>query len=128
MTSDSASRVTRSSRQLRLAIVLFAAGLAAVTALRAQEPTKPAAATTNPSTSTPAKGAPAPATATATAAATPAAGKGEPAEAKPQPSDDAIPPAGAADRKPAAPGSSSTHFEPSEKVRPDFDVSFPVDI
>ncbi|NJD33207.1 MAG: hypothetical protein FIB04_15115 [Gammaproteobacteria bacterium] len=113
MTSDSASRVTRSSRQLRLAIVLFAAGLAAVTALRAQETSKPA---------------PAPTSAAPNSPATAAAGKNLPAEVKSPPAEDAASPAGATDRKPAAPGSSSAHFEPSEKVRPDFDVSFPVDI
>ncbi len=34
------------------------------------------------------------------------------------------------DKSPAASGNRPTpqHFEPSEKVRPDFDVSFPVDI
>jgi hypothetical protein len=110
MTSDSASRVTRSRRDLRLAVVLFLAGLAAVTALRAQEPAKPAA--------TPAREAtpqtPAP------AAATP----GDTA----QPAGDKAAPAGVADHKPGTSEASSTHFEPTEKVRADFDVSFPVDI
>ena len=44
MTSASASRVTRSSRSLRLAIVLFAGVLAAATVLRAQETPPPAPA------------------------------------------------------------------------------------
>jgi hypothetical protein len=124
MTSDSASRVTRSRRDLRLAVVLFLAGLAAVTALRAQEPAKPSAAAARP--------------AAAPSAATPA---GEATTQTPgpaaatrgdttQPADDkaAPPPAGASDHKPGTSDASSTHFEPTEKVRADFDVSFPVDI
>jgi hypothetical protein len=34
----------------------------------------------------------------------------------------------AAPRKPATAKGSPQHFEPTEKVRPDFDVAFPVDI
>ena len=115
MTSDSASRVTRSSRNLRLAVALFLGTLAAATALRAQEPSK----ATQP--------APAPASepATAAAAESPAAASSEKAEGT-APAGDKTAPAGATDRKPS--GASSGRFEPTEKVRADFDVSFPVDI
>ena len=100
MTSDSASRVTRSRRDLRVALVLFFAALAVVTALRAQEP--PKASTATPPTEQPA-----------------------PSAASP-PADSPAPPASPApDRKP---GTSPGRFEPTEKVRADFDVSFPVDI
>jgi uncharacterized membrane protein len=108
MTSASASRVTRSSRSLRRAALLFAGVLAGVTVLRAQEP---------PAATPPATVSPAPAAA--------------PAGTNP-----AVPaPAVATDPKPAGkasepPASTSTpsRFEPTEKVRADFDVSFPVDI
>ena len=115
MTSDSASRVTRSSRHLRLAVLAFLGALAAATALRAQEPSKATAP------------APAPATepATKSAAETPVAASSEDAESN-APSGDKGAPAAATDRKPA--GASSGRFEPTEKVRADFDVSFPVDI
>ena len=97
MTSDSASRVTRSRWHLFGALAL----LAVVGVLRAQEPEAPA--------STPAANAPTPApnapATSAPAAATPAAA---PAAARP--------------------GRTQDRFEPSEKVRADFDVSFPVDI
>jgi hypothetical protein len=108
MTSASASRVTRSSRSLRLAILLFACVVAGVTVLRAQE-TPPAAA---PAERTdPAQAAP-----TAPAAA---ATQGEPAAGAPT----------AASAPPAAPkGPTPGRFEPTEKVRADFDVSFPIDI
>ena len=63
------------------------------------------------------------ATRTATPQAAPA-----PTAASPAPADAA---AGKSEDKAPAPSSSKPspqHFEPSEKVRPDFDVSFPVDI
>jgi len=41
--------------------------------------------------------------------------------------DETAPPVSAPD-KPAAAKGSPQHFEPTEKVRPDFDVAFPVDI
>ena len=41
--------------------------------------------------------------------------------------DETAPPASTPD-KPAAAKGSPQHFEPTEKVRPDFDVAFPVDI
>jgi len=115
MTSDSASRVTRSSRDLRLAVLLFLGALAAATALRAQEP------------STATQPAPAPASKPATdpVAEPPAAASTEEA-AGTAPAGEKTAPAAAPDRKP--PGASSGRFEPTEKVRADFDVSFPVDI
>jgi hypothetical protein len=97
MTSDSASRVTRSRRDVALMIVLFVGALALVTALSAQEAPK------------------APPTEQATEPAAPPANATE----------DKAPPSAATDRKP---GTSPGRFEPSEKVRADFDVSFPVDI
>jgi uncharacterized membrane protein len=101
MTSDSASRVTRSSRSLRLALLLFGGVLACVTVLRAQETPQP------PPAAAPAPKAPAPA-ATEDTAQTDA----PPRQANP----------------PASTASSPAHFEPTEKVRADFDVSFPIDI
>ena len=102
MTSDSASRVTRSRWHIVGAVAL----LAVAGVLRAQQPTAPApsppASAPAPSASPPSPAAPA---------------SGPPA---------ASPPASAA---PAAkPGRTQDRFEPSEKVRADFDVSFPVDI
>jgi DedD protein len=115
MTSDSASRVTRSRRSLQRSLLLTAAVLAGVTVLRAQE-TPPAAP---------------PATAPqAEASAPPAAAKPagtEPAGAKPaEPAADA--PAPATGKAGAKVGPTRDRFEPTEKVRADFDVSFPVDI
>jgi hypothetical protein len=64
----------------------------------------------------------APATAPATANASTAAGD-EAAANEAAASGSEAPPA-----KPAAAKGSPQHFEPTEKVRPDFDVAFPVDI
>jgi hypothetical protein len=99
MTSDSASRVTRSKRDLTLMVVLFVGALAVVTALSAQDAPKapPAAEQATDQVASPAP----------------------PVEGK------TAPPSSATDRKP---GTSPGRFEPSEKVRADFDVSFPVDI
>ena len=102
MTSDSASRVTRSRWHIVGAVAL----LAVAGVLRAQQPTAPApsppASAPAPSASPPSPAAPA---------------SGPPA---------ASPPASTA---PAAkPGRTQDRFEPSEMVRADFDVSFPVDI
>jgi hypothetical protein len=105
MTSDSASRVTRSKRDLRLAVALLIGALAVVTALDAEETPKPAA--------------PGPAAAAPAASAAPTESKSTPAEAA------APAPAATPDRKA---GPSPGRFEPTEKVRADFDVSFPVDI
>ena len=103
MTSASASRVTRSRRSLRLALLLFAGVLAGVTVLRAQEAAPP-----------------------------PADQAAEPAQSagKAAPAADAGGKDGAAQQpRPAAPGAASpSRFEPTEKVRADFDVSFPIDI
>ena len=102
MTSDSASRVTRSRWHIVGAVAL----LAVAGVLRAQQPTAPAP---SPPASAPAPSASPPSTA--------APASGPPA---------ASPPASTA---PAAkPGRTQDRFEPSEKVRADFDVSFPVDI
>ena len=100
MTSASASRVTRSSRSLRRAALLFAGVLAGITVLRAQEP---------PATPSPAP----PATSEPAAPASAAA---------------ADPKAAAKTNAPPASTSTPARFEPTEKVRADFDVSFPIDI
>lgn len=102
MTSDSASRVTRSRWHIFGALAL----LAVVGVLRAQEPEAPAS---TPAANTPTPASNAPAT-SAPAAATPAAATPAAAPAV------------------ARPGRTQDRFEPSEKVRADFDVSFPVDI
>ena len=87
-----------------------------VTVLRAQEPAPPARGqeTTEGTERTEAKADDAK---KAVEAAAPAAAEKETAE----------PPANP-DRKPGVVGSTPGHFEPTEKVRADFDVSFPVDI
>lgn len=103
MTSDSASRVTRSSRSLRLALLLFGCCLAAGTVLRAQEPVPAGEEETRRATTEGTEG----------------------TEGK----DAKTPPAAAeADRKTGVVGPTPERFEPTEKVRADFDVSFPVDI
>ena len=112
MTSDSASRVTRSKRDLRLAVALLIGALAVVTALDAEEPQRPAAASPGPAQTGPA------------APAVPADAEAAPAEAA-APVADKPAPSAAPDRKA---GPSPGRFEPTEKVRADFDVSFPVDI
>ncbi len=108
MTSDSASRVTRSSRRLRLTLLLFASVLAGQAMLRAQEaPEPPAVSDVTPATapSQPEDG------------AAPADGADAPSEAEE-----------AATAAPPPTGPSPGRFEPTEKVRADFDVSFPIDI
>jgi hypothetical protein len=121
MTSDSASRVTRSRRSIGLAITLFAAGIAVVGVPRAQQaPASAPEAPAAPGTGGPATAAPtAPVTAPAAKDKVPAPASAAP---QPQPADAKAPPAGGANRP------SQEHFEPTEKVRADFDVSFPVDI
>jgi hypothetical protein len=134
MTSDSGSRVTRSKRSLGLATALFAGGIVAVTGLGAQEtpaPAQPAPATapghvpapTAPEAATPPVAA-RNASASTTAPGSP--GAQAPAVSQPQPADAKSPPAGAS--RGTSGGGSKDHFEPTEKVRADFDVSFPVDI
>jgi hypothetical protein len=103
MTSASASRVTRSSRSLRRAVLLFAGVLAGITALRAQEP---------PASPSPA----------------PAAGPETPQPAAPAPATATDPKAAGKTNAPPASTSTPARFEPTEKVRADFDVSFPIDI
>ncbi len=110
MTSDSASRVTRSSRSLQRALLLFGACLVLAGVLGAQEPSAP-----GPS----GEAAPQPAD-----AGPPQPADGSPAETAPP--DGA--PDGAADGRPRTVGPTPDRFEPTEKVRADFDVSFPVDI
>jgi len=111
MTSASASRVTRSSCSLRLALLLLGGVLAVAGALRAQEAGRPtpeaeAEATTEGTEST--EGA-----------------KGAKDEAVKQP---AAAEPDAAEKAPPPKGPSPNRFEPTEKVRADFDVSFPIDI
>ena len=110
MTSASASRVTRSSRSLRSRALLFAGVLAGITVLRAQERARHAVARTGR--------------------------RGPRSSRNPRPPEPAAP----ADRRlmrpkaanktnpPATSTSTPARFEPTEKVRADFDVSFPIDI
>jgi hypothetical protein len=121
MTSASESRVTRSRRSLTRAVALGAAGLVLVGALQAQEGPRDAqpAPAAQPGGASPSDTA---ATASAPApAASPAAPTAPPADGKAAPQ-------GATGPAPAAGGRSPERFEPTEKVRADFDVSFPVDI
>ena len=137
MTRASASRVMRSRRDLRLVVLLALACLAGITVLRAQEP-PPAAGE--------------PATAEAPAPEQPTGDEDEKIEfpdapdpgtappAKPKPPAETTAPAGdevvdeeepppeTTPRKPGVVGDTPGRFEPTEKVRADFDVSFPVDI
>jgi hypothetical protein len=86
-------------------MLLFAGALSVVTVLRAQESTPAAAG--KPATPASASGADAP-------------------DAAREAATDGVPPGTAA--APAPKGSSPSRFEPTEKVRADFDVSFPIDI
>jgi hypothetical protein len=160
MTSDSASRVTRSNDWRRL-LLLGLACVAGITVLRAQDASPPAPQ------SPPAQEAPAgdetvdqpsngesdgagekidfpdapdpgaPGTKPAAKPPAPSPSKGAPEGAAKDANADAPedtstedeePPPGAAPRTPGVVGSTPGHFEPTEKVRADFDVSFPVDI
>ena len=122
MTSASASRVTRSSRSLRLAIAMFAGVLAVVTVLRAQE-TPPAAPAASPPASPASE--PVPAAGTADEPAADAADAS--ADKRPPSSPAAAPTSAPPDpRRPVGP--TPGRFEPTEKVRADFDVAFPIDI
>ena len=110
MTSASASRVTRSRRSLQLALLLFAGVLAGVTVLRAQDAAPPTPAAQGGASAQP-------------------AGIPESPAAAPDKNDPAAAGGTAKQPKPAVPaGSTPSRFEPTEKVRADFDVSFPIDI
>ena len=143
MTSDSASRVTRSRRAFRLILYPLVAGAGLATVLHAQDqapqpehepaatpaPTDKSAPAATPATEPPAQAkTPAPAGEQAGQAgtATPPAGTATPAATTPgaNASDDDT----RDESAPVPKGSSPNHFEPTEKVRADFDVSFPVDI
>jgi hypothetical protein len=99
---------------LRLALVLFASCLAVVTVLRAQE--EPAAPARGQETET-----------TGGTEGTEARKAVEPAAPSGAEKDKSEPPTNP-DRRPGVVGSTPGRFEPTEKVRADFDVSFPVDI
>lgn len=160
MTSDSASRVTRSSDWRRL-LLLGLTCVAGMTVLRAQDASPPAPQSP-PAQEIPADDetadqpanrqsdgageeidfpdAPdpdAPGTKPAAKPPAPSPSAGAPAGAPKDANADAPedtstedeePPPGAAPRTPGVVGSTPGHFEPTEKVRADFDVSFPVDI
>ncbi len=111
MTSASASRVTRSSRSLRLALLLLGGVLAVAGALRAQETRRPAPETEAEATTESTEG-------TEVAGAPKGEAVKQPPAAEPDP----------AEKAPLPKGPSPNRFEPTEKVRADFDVSFPIDI
>jgi hypothetical protein len=125
MTSASASRVTRSSRSLRLALALFAGALAVVTVLRAQE-APPAAPAPAPAATPPGAAATGGDTATGARAGSPEVAGAEEAAAASEPA--ASPNAPAPSDGKRAVGATPGRFEPTEKVRADFDVAFPIDI
>ena len=106
MTSASASRVTRSSRSLRLALLLLGGGVAVAGVLAAQETPRPATE----------------AEATTEGTEVVEAAKGEAVKRPPAAEADA------AEKASPPKGPSPNRFEPTEKVRADFDVSFPIDI
>jgi hypothetical protein len=134
MTSDSASRVTRSRRNLWLALAVFASCLAVAGMPRAQETAvePERAADAAESAGTPAdpgsagvKRAPAevdPGTADS------ASGSGDAQKGTDEDSTATKPTPADSSSKPAKSGTTPGRFEPTEKVRADFDVSFPVDI
>jgi hypothetical protein len=96
---------------LRLALLLLGGVLAVAGALRAQEPPRPKAEAQAEATKEDTEG---------TEAAEAAKGEAvkQPVAAEPD----------AAEKAPPPKGSSPNRFEPTEKVRADFDVSFPIDI
>jgi hypothetical protein len=118
MTSAFASRVTRSSRSLRLAVAMFAGVLAIVTVLRAQEAPPPVPA------SAPAEDP----SAVARPVDEPAAEAAEASAESEQPAAPAAAPTSAAPDTGRPVGPTPSRFEPTEKVRADFDVAFPIDI
>jgi hypothetical protein len=93
---------------LRLALLLLGGVLAVAGALRAQEAGRPAPAPEAAATTEGTEGA-----------------KGAKDEAVKQP---AAAEPDAAEKAPLPKGPSPNRFEPTEKVRADFDVSFPIDI
>lgn len=130
MTRDSGSRVTRSKRELRLLVLLAAACATGITVLRAQESPQapdpgPSAAETDAAGPAASESPPAP---DPTAPAAAPAATDPPAAPPPAGGDEDEPPSDAAPRTQGTVGPTPGHFEPSEKVRADFDVSFPVDI
>ena len=142
MTRASASRATRSSRDLRLLVLLALACVAGITVLRAQE-TPPADAETAPvaepdGTEAAAEGekiefpdAPDPSAAPSKPPAAPtteAPTTEAPAAAAGEEVGEEEPPPETTPRTPGVVGDTPGHFDPTEKVRADFDVSFPVDI
>jgi hypothetical protein len=105
--------MTRPRRTSTRLAACLAAGVTATLALAQQQP----APAESPPAAEPAPAQPGP---------TDASGPAQPAATAPaQPADEAP---GEAARKPAAATGSPQRFEPTEKVRPDFDVAFPVDI
>lgn len=139
-TRASASRATRSSRDLRLLVLLALACVAGITVLRAQE-TAPAAGeppadtagarpageekidfpdAPDPSAAPPAR--------TEPAGTAPAVSEAPPEEDEAATEEEEEPPPEATPRTPGVVGDTPGRFEPTEKVRADFDVSFPVDI
>jgi len=116
MTSASGSRVTRSRRSLYRLLLLSGACLALAGVLRAQEPPAlpPAAGTAESGAAQVGRSEAAEEASAATAEEEPV---GDEATAPPGPSNERVP----STQSPA-------RFEPTEKVRADFDVSFPVDI
>jgi hypothetical protein len=126
----------RSSRDLRLLVLLALACLAGITMLRAQE-TAPAAGPPAreqaPAPEQPAgeeeriefPDAPDP---NAPPPAQPQPPAGTPAPAGEEQPDEEEPPPETTPRTPGVVGDTPGRFEPTEKVRADFDVSFPVDI
>ncbi len=138
-TRASVSPATRSRRDLRLLLLLALACAAGLTVLRAQETTPPA----TPAAEAPATGEPGVADEPekidfpdapdpgATPPAQPASQPSPPptsGAAEQEPADDEEPPPDATPRTPGVVGPTPGRFEPTEKVRADFDVSFPVDI
>lgn len=153
MTRASASRATRSRRDLR-GLLLALACIAGMMVVRAQDappaPQSPPVQEAPPSDETarkPPEGesggagekidfpdAPDPGAGTTPAARQPEAAPSKASEDAPsdapdeKSADEEEPPPDAAPRTPGVVGPTPGHFEPTEKVRPDFDVSFPVDI
>lgn len=105
-------------RRIAWIATLALGGAGAMTLALAQQP--PADATT-PAATTPPATAPAPAPADSPAPTTDATTTPDAAETGEKP-------AAAPKPKPATAKGSPQHFEPTEKVRPDFDVAFPIDI